>query len=137
MFHPETQRVFYFPTKAPDGALTSERLTAADHFQLYLVYRRAWCEHNPSTTIYYSDDEFMGLGNLVWNHWDDIGGISFLPRSDHVYQQAPYIPITKEEYEQAIAAFPVIDWEKFYQFEKEDTTTSSHELACVAGVCEI
>lgn len=137
VFHPDSQRVFYFPTKAPDGALTSEKLSAADHFQLYLTYRRYWCEHNPSTTIYYSDSEFMGLGNLVWNHWDDIGGISFLPRSDHVYQQAPYIPITKEEYEQAVAAFPKIEWEKFYEFEKEDHTTAMHELACVAGVCEL
>lgn len=137
VFHPDSQRVFYFPTKAPDGALTSEKLTAKDHFSLYLTFRKYWCEHNPSTTIYYSDNEFMELGNLVWNNWDDIGGISFLPRSDHVYQQAPYIPITKEEYEQAVAAFPKIEWEKFYEFEKEDHTTAMHELACVAGTCEI
>lgn len=137
LFHPESQRVFYFPTKAPEGSLTSDKVSASDHFSLYLIYRNCWCEHNPSTTIYYSDGEFLELGNLVWKHWDSIGGISFLPRSDHVYQQAPYIPITKEEYEQASAKFPKIDWEKFYEFEKEDHTTSSHELACVAGICEL
>ena len=137
LFHPESQRVFYFPTKAPEGSLTSDKLSARDHFSLYLTYRKHWCEHNPSTTIYYSDDEFLGLGSLVWNNWDDIGGVSFLPRSDHIYQQAPYIPISEQEYLEATANFPKIDWEKFYQFEKEDMTTNMHELACVAGVCEL
>ena len=137
VFHRESQAVFYFPTKAPEGSLTSEKLSAKDHFNLYLIYRKHWCEHNPSTTIYYSDNEFMELGSLVWNHWDDIGGISFLPRSDHIYEQAPYIPITKEEYEKANAEFPKIDWEKFYEFEKEDSTRNQHDLACTAGVCEL
>lgn len=137
LFHPESQRVFYFPTKAPEGSLTSDKLSARDHFSLYLTYRKHWCEHNPSTTIYYSDDEFLGLGSLVWNNWDDIGGVSFLPRSDHIYQQAPYIPISEQEYLEATANFPKIDWEKFYQFEKEDMTTNMHELACVGSVCEL
>ena len=79
----------------------------------------------------------MELGSLVWNNWDDIGGISFLPRSDHVYEQAPYIPITKEEYEEASAGFPKIDWDAFYEFEKFDQTKNQHDLACTAGVCEL
>lgn len=136
-FHPDSQAVFYFPTKAPEGSVTSDQLSAKEHFELYLTYRKYWCEHNPSTTIYYSDDEFLELGNLVWNNFDDIGGISFLPRSDHVYQQAPYIPISMDEYEKAAAIFPKIDWEKFYQYEKEDMTTNQHDLACSAGVCEL
>lgn len=136
-FHPDSQAVFYFPTKAPEGSVTSDQLSAKEHFELYLTYRKYWCEHNPSTTIYYSDDEFLELGNLVWNNFDDIGGISFLPRSDHVYQQAPYIPISMDEYEKAAAVFPKIDWEKFYQYEKEDMTTNQHDLACSAGVCEL
>jgi ribonucleoside-triphosphate reductase len=136
-FHADSQSVFYFPTKAPEGSVTSDQLSAKEHFKLYLTYRKYWCEHNPSTTIYYNDDEFLELGNLVWNNFDDIGGISFLPRSDHVYQQAPYIPISMEEYEKAAAVFPKIDWEKFYEFEKEDHTTSQHDLACSAGLCEL
>lgn len=137
MFHRESQAVFYFPQRAAAGALTSDSLSASDHFNLYLNYRTHWCEHNPSTTIYYSDNEFLELGNLIWNHWDDIGGISFLPRSDHVYEQAPYIPISKDEYEKATAEFPEIDWEKFYEFEKYDQTKNQHDLACSAGLCEI
>lgn len=137
IFHRESQAVFYFPTKAPEGSLTNDSVNAASHFELYLVYRKHWCEHNPSTTIYYTDGEFLELGNLIWNNWGDIGGISFLPKSDHVYEQAPYMPITKEEYEQAAANFPKIDWEKFYEFEKEDSTRNQHDLACTAGVCEL
>lgn len=137
LFHPESQRVFYFPTKAPEGSMTSDKLSARDHFDLYLTYRKYWCEHNPSTTIYYSDDEFLGLGDLVWNNWDDIGGVSFLPRSDHIYQQAPYIPIDELEYKKAMETFPKIEWEKFYEFEKFDTTTGSQELACTGNQCEL
>lgn len=137
VLHPESQRVFYFPNQAPEGSVTSDALNAKDHFRLYLAYRKYWCEHNPSTTIYYNNDEFLQLGNDVWTNWDDIGGVSFLPRSDHVYQQAPYIPITEEEYLNALKTFPKIDWEKFYEFEKEDHTTGSQELACVSGVCEL
>lgn len=136
-FHSGLQGVVYFPCKAADGAAISEGVTAKDHFNLYLKYRRHWCEHNPSTTIYYSDDEFFELGDLVWNNWNDIGGIAFLPRTDHVYDQAPYIPITEEEYNKAVSEFPKIDWGKFYEFEKEDQTTNQHDLACSAGMCEL
>lgn len=137
LFHPETQAVFYFPNKAPEGSVTSDKLNAKQHFQLYLDYRANWCEHNPSTTIYYDDSEFLDLGGLVWNNWNRIGGLAFLPRNDHVYQQAPYIPISKDEYEKAVSEFPKIDWEKFYEFEHEDSTTNQHDLACSAGLCEL
>jgi hypothetical protein len=136
-FHPETQQVFYFPTKAPEGSITNDNLSALEHFKLYLTYRKHWCEHNPSTTIYYTDDEFLSLGDAIWNNWDDVGGISFLPRTDHVYKQAPYIPITEEKYNEEIAKFPQIDWEKFHDFEKEDSTTGTQELACQGNSCEL
>jgi len=136
-FHPETQAVFYFPTKAPEGSVTSDNLTALDHFRLYLTYRKSWCEHNPSTTIYYTDDEFLGLGSAIWNNWDDIGGIAFLPRTDHAYKQAPYIPITEEKYNEEISKFPQIDWQKFHDYEKEDATKGSQELACTGNSCEL
>lgn len=136
-FHPETQQVFYFPTKAPEGSITNDNLSALEHFKLYLTYRKHWCEHNPSTTIYYTDDEFLSLGDAIWNNWDDVGGISFLPRTDHVYKQAPYIPITEEKYNEEIAKFPQIDWQKFHDYEKEDATKGTQELACVSGICEL
>lgn len=136
-FHPDSQGVVYFPTKAPEGSVTSDELTAIDHFKLYLTYREHWCEHNPSTTIYYNDTEFLSLGSLVWNHFDDIGGVAFLPRADHAYEQAPYIPISEEEYTKAISEFPTIDWSKFYEFEREDSTRNQHDLSCSAGMCEL
>jgi hypothetical protein len=136
-FHPETQQVFYFPTKAPEGSITNDNLSALEHFKLYLTYRKHWCEHNPSTTIYYTDDEFLSLGDAIWNNWDDVGGISFLPRTDHVYKQAPYIPITEEKYNEEIAKFPQIDWQKFHDYEKEDATKGTQELACQGNSCEL
>lgn len=136
LFHPESQSVFYFPCEAP-STLTAKEVTAGQMYALYSMYREYWCEHNPSTTIYYTDKEFLGLGSRVWNNWNDIGGVAFLPKTDHIYQQAPYIPISEDEYNEAVRNLPNINWEAFYSFEKEDTTTSQHDLACMAGACEL
>lgn len=100
----------------------------------YLTFKKFWCEHNPSITIYVKEHEWMEIGALVYEHFDDIGGVSFLPYSDHVYQQAPYIEITKEKYEELQSTFPSINWDNFY--EDEDNVTSTKELACTANACE-
>jgi ribonucleoside-triphosphate reductase len=135
--HPENVTVFYFPVKAPEGSISRNEIKALAHLHIYDSYRSLWCEHNPSITVYYSDDEFMAVGDWVWNNFDRIGGIAFLPRSDHIYAQAPYMEITKEDYEERIKSFPKIDWDKFYSYEKEDQTKNQHDLACSAGLCEL
>ena len=127
--------VFSWPMKAPEKAVTDT--DAMKQLELYKVYNNHWCDHNPSITVYYNDDNFMDCGNWIYNNWDSFVGVSFLPKTDHVYKQAPYQPLTEEEYDELVVKFPEIDWSKFDDYEKEDNTTASQELACVGGVCEI
>jgi len=136
---PDNTTVFSYPIKAPEGAVVTKNLTAISHLELWKTYREHWTEHNPSVTINVREDEWMEVGAWVYKNFDSVGGVSFLPASDgHTYRQAPYQEITKEEYEAAVAKMPkTISWEDLALFEKEDTTTGTQELACVAGVCEI
>ncbi len=129
--------VFYFPIKAPIHSCTRLELSALGQLEVYLKYRKYWCEHNPSCTVYVKEQEWLAVGAWVYEHFDEIGGISFLPHTDHIYKQAPYASITKEEYEKAIDTFPNIDWSKLTQLEKDDRTLGAQELACSAGYCEI
>lgn len=128
--------VFSFPQKAPEGSVTRNEIGAIEQLEHYLVYQKHWCEHNPSITVYVKEHEWMEVGAWVYKHLNEIGGVSFLPHSDHVYQQAPYQDITAEEYEKLVAAFPKIDWEAFDKYEVDDSTVVMHELACSNGSCE-
>jgi ribonucleoside-diphosphate reductase alpha chain len=129
--------VFSFPQKAPEGAQTVSEDTAIGQLELWKIYQEHWCEHKPSITVYYNDSEFLGVGDWVYRHFDAVSGVSFLPRSDHTYEQAPYESIGSDEYADLTSRFPVIDWEAFDSYEKEDNTTGSQELACTGGVCEL
>lgn len=134
-FRPESTAVFSFPMKAPEGAVCRMDKTAIEQLELWLTYQRHWCEHKPSVTISVKDDEWMEVGAWVWKHFDEMSGVSFLPFSDHTYQQAPYEDITKEQYEELIKQVPTIDWSDFV--EEEDNTEGMQQLACVSGVCEL
>ena len=130
--------VFSFPIKSPDSSTTVKQVGAMEQLKLWKKYQDYWCEHKPSITVYYTDDEFLQVSQWIWENFDTVSGISLLPVSDHVYQQAPYEDITAEKYEELLAAMPVdIKWEDLEHFEKEDNTTGSQELACVGGACEI
>lgn len=131
----ELTAVFSFPVKSPAHAVTKDQITALDQLDLYKIYRDNWCEHNPSITVYVEEDDWLNVGNWVYKNWDEIGGVSFLPRSDHVYKQAPYQPIDAAEYDKKTAEMPKIKWEEFS--EEDDFTVSSQELACTGGACEI
>jgi ribonucleoside-diphosphate reductase alpha chain len=135
---PEHTYVFSFPQKSPDHAVFRTDMTAIEQLELWLVYQRHWCEHKPSVTISVKEEEWPEVGAWVYNHFDEMSGVSFLPFSDHVYQQAPYQDCTKEEYEALLVKMPKnIDWSELAKYEKRDSTTGSQELACVAGGCEI
>lgn len=134
----EDNYVFSFPMKAPEGAISVDDLDVKTQLDLWEIYQNHWCEHKPSVTIYYSDDEFLAAGQWLWDRLDSCSGISFLPRTDHVYQQAPYEAITEAQYKALkLEMPPEIDWDRLGDFEKHDTTTGTQELACVAGQCEI
>ena len=130
--------VFSFPVKSPQGCTTVKQVGAMEQLKLWKAYQNHWCEHKPSITVYYTDDEFLEVAQWIWDNFDLCSGISLLPYSDHVYQQAPYEDIDAEKYEELLAAMPVsVDWSALEQFEQDDNTTGSQELACVGGACEI
>jgi len=129
--------IFYFPVKSPVHAKTRLDVTAIDQLELYLKYRLFWCEHNPSTTVYVKENEWLKIGAWVYEHFNEIGGVSFLPYSDHIYKQAPFQPITKEQYDEAVRTFPIIDWSELTKLEKDDRTLGAQELACSSGQCEL
>lgn len=135
---PEVTTVFYFPIKAPKNAVLTKDLSAIDHLEMWKTYRTHWTEHNPSVTINVQEDEWMRVGAWVFDNFDSIGGVSFLPAVEHSYKQAPYQEISKEEYESWVAKMPdSIRWDMLSLYETTDGTTGSQELSCVAGACEI
>ena len=130
--------VFSFPVKSPQGCTTVKQVGAMEQLKLWKAYQNHWCEHKPSITVYYTDDEFLEVAQWIWDNFDLCSGISLLPYSDHVYQQAPYEDIDADKYEELLAAMPVnVEWSALEQFEQDDNTTGSQELACVGGACEI
>ncbi len=135
---PDSTTVFSFPMKSPANAVTRTGMTAIEQLELWLTYQRHWCEHKPSVTISVKENEWMDVGAWVYKHFDEVSGISFLPFSEHTYQQAPYQDINEAQYKEWVSKMPKsVDWSKLQDFEKEDTTSGGRELACTAGVCEI
>jgi ribonucleoside-diphosphate reductase alpha chain len=132
-----TTWVVHFPMKSPDGAITRNQRSAVEQCEFWLQNKLYWTEHNPSCTVTYRPDEVIDLMKWVWDHREQIGGLSFLPSFDAQYAQMPYVEITKEEYERLSAHFPEIDFSRVWRYEEEDLTTAAQELACVAGVCEV
>jgi ribonucleoside-diphosphate reductase alpha chain len=132
---PDSITVFSFPQKGSQSGVTRNETNAIEQLKLYSIYQKNWTEHNPSITVYYKDDEFLEVGAWIYNNFDGVSGVSLLPHSDHVYKQAPYQECTEEEYNEAVANFPTLDWSQFN--EVEDTTTATQELSCTAGVCEV
>ena len=135
---PDSTTVFSFPVKAPEGCVTRTEMTAIEQLEMWLIYQRHWCEHKPSVTITVKEEEWMDVGAFVYEYFDEMSGVSFLPHSDHTYRQAPYQDCTKEDYEELEAKMPrVIDWSRLAQYESEDNTKGSQTLACAADGCEI
>jgi ribonucleoside-triphosphate reductase len=133
-FSPST-KVFSFPKQAPEGAVFASEQSGMEQLELWAKYQEHWCEHKPSITVYYRDSEFLEIGNWVYNNFDSISGISFLPYDEHSYAQAPYEQITEEEYNEMVKDFPTeFDWNLN---EEDDFTEGSQTLACVGNSCEL
>ena len=128
-------RVFSFPVASPEGAVTASEMGAMEQLELWEIYQDDWCEHKPSMTCYYRDEEFLEVGQWLYNKFDKVSGISFLPYSDHTYQQAPYEPVDKKTYNQMVKDFPKeISWDIE---EASDMTEGSQQLACTGNNCEL
>ena len=135
---PNHTTVFSFPMKSPSGAVCRTDMTALEQLELWKVYAQNWCEHKPSVTISVKEDEWVGTASWVYENFDEISGISFLPFSDHTYKQAPYQDCTEKEYEETLNQMPKnVDWSKLSEYEQKDFTVASQELACSAGQCEV
>ena len=135
---PNHTTVFSFPMASPENAVCRTDMTALEQLELWKVYAQNWCEHKPSVTISVKEDEWVDTAAWVYENFDEISGISFLPFSDHTYKQAPYQDCTKEEYEEMESKMPKnVDWSKLSEYEQKDFTVASQELACSAGVCEV
>jgi len=132
-----TTFVLEFPIKAPDKSVFKDDMTAIEQLEYWKMVKENFTEHNPSTTISVGDGEWLEVANWVYSNWNLVGGLSFLPRSNHVYRLAPYEEITKEEYDDRVKKFPDIDFAKLVLYEMQDETQGAKELACVSGVCEV
>ena len=128
--------VLEFPCKAPEGALVNKDVTALEMLGEWKRLKEHFTEHNPSVTIYVGDNEWISVADFIYKNWEMMGGLSFLPRDNHVYQLAPYEEISKEEYDKRVKALGHIDFSKLVIYEKQDQTIGAKELACVGGVCE-
>ena len=135
---PDHTTVFSFPMMAPKGSVCRTDMTAIQQLEIWKTYAKHWCEHKPSVTISVKEDEWVPVGAWCWENFEYLSGVSFLPFSDHTYQQAPYQDIDEDTYKKLVKAMPKeIDWKNLQDFEKEDNTKGSQELACTAGVCEL
>ena len=138
VFKGDTTTVFSFPQKSPDNAVTRNDMTAIEQLETWLTYQRSWCEHKPSVTISVRDDEWLDVGAFVYKYFDEMSGVSFLPHSDHTYQQAPYQDCGKSDYDQLLSLMPKrIDWSKLSEYEQEDNTVAMQTMACSGDSCEI
>jgi ribonucleoside-triphosphate reductase len=137
-FKPDQTTVFSFPVKAPKGAVVTADLTAIEQLEMWLAYQRSWCEHKPSVTINVKSEEWFEVGAFVYKYFDEMSGVSFLPFSEHTYQQAPYQDISRSDYIAMSKLMPKsIDWGKLAEYESEDNTAGSQTLACSGDVCEL
>ena len=135
---PDSMTVFSFPMKSPSGAITRKEVSAIDHLRLWKLYANYWCEHKPSITVSVKENEWLKVGSFVYDNFEDMSGISFLPMSEHTYKQAPYQDCDKQQYEELLERMPTdVNWLALSNYEKEDLTSGSQELACTADSCEV
>ena len=135
---PDQTTVFSFPMKSPAGAVCTADVTALEQLKMWLMYQRHWCEHKPSVTINVKADEWFEVGAFVYENFDEMSGVSFLPFSEHVYVQAVYQDCEASDYQSLLEKMPErIDWSKFQDYEKEDNTVSMQTMACTGDSCEL
>jgi len=137
-YQPENVVVFSFPQASPTSSIMRDQLSAIDHLKIWKRYQLYWCEHKPSITVSIKDHEWMEVGQFVWDNFELMSGISFLPYSEHTYEQAPYEEIDEDSYARMVTDLPCLDsWEGLKKWEVEDSTKGAQTAACVAGQCEI
>ena len=113
---PNSMAVFSFPMHSPKSAITRHTMTAIEHLELWKIYAEYWCEHKPSITVSVNEHEWLRVANFVYDNFDVMSGISFLPLTE----------MPKE-----------INWENLADYERGDTTLGSQTLNCTGDICEV
>ena len=135
---PDHNHVFSFPVAAPKDSIVTSDLSAVEQLERWLAYKRHWCEHNPSCTVTVKEHEWIDVGAWVYEHFDELTGVSFLPHTEHIYKQAPFMEVSKQEYTEANKLMPKdLDWTRLGAYETSDQTVGSQTMACTSGECEI
>lgn len=132
--------VAQFPVRAPDGAMLREHERALDQCNRYLKVMDSWCSkkgHNQSATIYVREEEWTEVGEWLWEHFDEVTGLSFLPYSAEKYRLLPYEEVSEERYLEAQAKMPTVDFTLLSIYETLDDGRGSMEPACSGGACEL
>ena len=139
VMNPTHTSVFSFPMKVDENSVFRTDMSAIEQLELWLTYQKHWCEHKPSVTISVKEHEWLEVGAWVYENFDYMSGVSFLPFNDHTYKQAPYQDCNELEYHDLKEKMPkIVDWNLLGEYEKSDMTIGSQELACsAAGGCEI
>ena len=138
LMNPSHTAVFSFPMKVSNKSIFRTDMSAIEQLELWLTYQKSWCEHKPSVTISVKEHEWLEVGAWVYENFDYMSGVSFLPFSEHTYKQAPYQDCDEKQYKFLLERMPKkVDWNKLSDYENVDMTVGSQELACVAGGCEI
>ena len=138
VMNPSHTSVFSFPHKVDNGAVFRTDMTAIEQLELWKTYQECWCEHKPSVTISVKENEWLEVGAWVYENFNYMSGVSFLPFSEHTYKQAPYQDCTQQEYQMLLDKMPkTVEWDKLAEYEQTDMTIGAQELACAAGFCEI
>lgn len=138
VMNPAAVTVFSFPIESPKCSMFRNSLTAIEQLEMWLIYQRHWCEHKPSITVFVKEHEWLEVGAFVYKHFHEMSGVSFLPHSDHNYQQAPYQECSKEKYEELLKEMPTeVDWSKLSEYEEKDHTSGTQTYACSGNSCEV
>lgn len=138
VLYPQHTTIFSFPMKSPEGSVFRTDMTATQQLEIWKIYQDYWCEHKPSVTISVKEHEWLDCASWVYDNFESMSGVSFLPHAEHSYTQAPFEDCTEEQYNELLAKMPNnIDWTLLRNFEKEDTSNRTQELACSAGSCEL
>ena len=132
----DSTSVFAFPIKAPEKAITRNEISAVDHLKLWKIYAEHWCEHKPSITVSVRENEWIETGSFVYNNFEHMSGVSFLPMTEHTYRQAPYQDCSEKQYIELSNAMGTVDWQKLQEYEHDDRTSGTQTFACTANACE-
>jgi ribonucleoside-triphosphate reductase (thioredoxin) len=132
-----TTWVFEFPIASPHTTITRNQRGAIKQLEYWKQLKQAWCEHNPSCSIYVKDDEWNEVRDWVWINWGIVSGLSFFPYDDSIYPLLPYEEVSEATYNTLVAAFPKdLVFTDLAAYEQGDNTTGAREYACSGGACE-